>query len=79
MKNIRSKHHGEFRSNHRKCSIKKDVLRNFAKFTGKHVCLRPATLQKKTLAQVFSCEFFEIFKNSFFTEQLWGTASVSFL
>ena len=27
-----------FRSNHRRYSIKKGVLRNFAKFTGKHQC-----------------------------------------
>ena len=27
---------------------------------------RPATLLKKTLAQVFSCEFCEISKNTFF-------------
>ena len=27
-----------FRSSHRKCSIKKGVLRNFAKFIGKHLC-----------------------------------------
>ena len=43
-----------FRSSHQKCSVKKDVLRNFAKFIGKHLCqslffikvagLRPATL-----------------------------------
>ena len=43
------------RSNHRMCSIKKRVLKNFAKFTGKHLCqslflnkvsaLRPATLR----------------------------------
>ena len=34
---------------------------------------RPATLLKKreTLAQVFSCEFREIFKNTIFTEYLW--------
>ena len=31
----------------------------------------------KTLAQVFSCEFCEISKNTFFTEHLWTTASVS--
>ena len=30
---------------------------------------------KKKLAQVFSCEFCEIFKNTFFTEQLRVTAS----
>ena len=26
-----------FRSSHRNCSIKKDILRNVAKFTGKHL------------------------------------------
>ena len=26
------------RSSHRRCSVRKDVLRNFAKFTGKHLC-----------------------------------------
>ena len=48
-----------FRSSYRKCSIKKGVLRNFSKFTGKHLHqslffnkvagLRPATLLKKML------------------------------
>ena len=28
-------------------------------------------IQKETLAQVFSCEFSEIFKNIFFIEHLW--------
>ena len=37
--------------------------------------LRPKALLKKTLAQVFSCEFREISKNNFFTEHLWATAS----
>ena len=46
-------------SSHRRCSIKKGVLRNFAKFTGKHLCqslflnkvegLRPSTFLKKRL------------------------------
>ena len=45
-----------YRSSHQKCSIKKGVLRNFKKLTGKHLCqspffkkvacLRPATLLK---------------------------------
>ena len=45
------------RSRHRRCSVRKGVFRNFAKFTGKHLCqslflnkvagLRPATLLKK--------------------------------
>ena len=48
-----------FKSSHQRCSIKKGVLRNFIKFTGKYLCqslflnkvagLRPATLLKKRL------------------------------
>ena len=48
-----------FRSSHRRYSVKKGVLRNFAKFIGKHLCkslffnkvasLRPATSLKKRL------------------------------
>ena len=72
---------------------KKVVLVNFAKFTGKHLCqnlffnkvavLRPAgLLEKETLAQVFSCEFYEINKNNFFTEHFHATdftTNVTFL
>ena len=82
MKNITS-----YRSSYRRCSVKKCVLRNFAKFTGKHLYqsvflnkvagVSPATLLKKTLAQVFSCEFCEISKNTSFTEHLRTTASVA--
>ena len=39
---------------------------------------RPATLLKKeTLAQVFSCEFCEISKNTFSTEHLQMTVSAA--
>ena len=74
---------------------KKCVLRNFAKFTGKHLsqslffnkvadqiflieneCKTP--YWTGTLAQVFSCEFCKISKNTFSTEHLRTTAS-SFL
>ena len=76
-----------FRCSHRRCSIKKGgVLTNFAKFTGKYLCqslffknvagLRPATLLRKRLTQMFyPWEFCEIYKNTFFTEYFWGTAS----
>ena len=33
-------------------------------------------IKKETLAEVFYCEFCEIFKNTFFTEHLWTTASL---
>ena len=66
-------------SNHQRCSIKTGVLRNFTKFTVKqlcqslffNICLRPATLWKKRFWQIFSCEFYEISKNTFFTEHPW--------
>ena len=55
-------------------------LENSQKFTGKHLCqslffikFQAETcsfIKKRTLAQVFSCEFCEISKNSFFTEYL---------
>ena len=61
-----------------KFSIKKGVLKRFAKSTGKHLCqslffnkvagLRPQTcnfIEKETLAQVSSCEFCEISRNNF--------------
>ena len=52
-----------------------DVLKNFSKFKGKHLCwslfLNKVTkacnfIKKETLVQVFSCEFCEISKNIFF-------------
>ena len=48
--------------------MKKGVLKNYAKFTGKHLAWPEAWnfIKKETLAQVFSCEFCEIFKNAFF-------------
>ena len=65
-----------FRSSHQWSSVKKGVLGNFAKFTGKPLCqslffnkvagLRPEILFKKeALPQAFSWEFCEIFKNTF--------------
>ena len=75
------------RSSHQRCSIKKGVLRNFAKFTEKHLCqslflnkvsgLKPASfIKKETLAQVFSCEFCEISTNTFSYKTPLVTASV---
>ena len=49
---------------------KKGVLKNFAKFTGKHLCQSFFLNKKETLTQVLSCEFCEIFKNNFFIEHL---------
>ena len=53
---------------------KREVLRNFAKFAGKYLCqslffnkvagLRP--VKKEALAQMFSCEFCETSKSTFY-------------
>ena len=61
------------RSSRPEVFCKKDVLRNYKKFTGKNLRqslffnkvanLRP--YERKTHAQVFSCEFCEISKNTF--------------
>ena len=63
---------------------KKLFLNFFSIFTGKHLCQslflinlqawRPATLFKKASAQVFSCEYWEILKNTYFEEYLWTVA-----
>ena len=64
-----------FKSSRPETFCKKDALKNLAKFTGKHLC-QSLFFKKETLAQVFFCEFCEIFKNTFFTEYLLATASV---
>ena len=59
------------RRSHRRCSVKKDALKNFANFTGKHLCWNlvliklqawrsPFVLKRDSNASV-SCEFCEIF------------------
>ena len=61
------------RSSLQRCSVTKGVLRNFAKFKGKHLRQSPFFnkaqacnfTKKETLAQVFSCKFFKIAKNTF--------------
>ena len=55
--------------------MKKGVLRNFTKFTGKHLCqslffnkVSGGTcnfIKKENLAQAFSCEFCKICRNDF--------------
>ena len=59
--------------------MRKGGLGNFTKLTGKHLCqsllfnkvadLKPEAcnfIKKETVAQVFSCEFCEIYKNIFY-------------
>ena len=61
------------------------VLKNFAKFTRKHLCqslllskvagVACNFIKKEILTRVFSCEFREISKSTFLTEHLQTTAS----
>ena len=70
--------HPRWRGNHSGVFCKKGVLKNFAKFTGKHLRQRLFFnkvaggtcnfIKRETLSQVFSCKFCKIFKNTFFTE-----------
>ena len=68
--------------------MKKVVLKNFAIFTGKHLCWtlflielkarRSATLLKETPTQVFSVNILKFIKNTYFEEHMRNTASNSF-
>ena len=71
-----------------RCSLRKDVLINFVKFTGKHLrqrlflnkvaCLRPeaCNLIKKVSGRiVFPMNFAKFLRIPFFAENLWATAS----
>ena len=75
-----------FRSSHQGCSVR-NVFFKISQNSQENTCARVSFLiklqasafnfiKKETLAQVFSSEFFEIFKNSFFTEHHLATASV---
>ena len=72
---------GIYRSSRPEVFCKKGVLRNFAKFTGKHLCqslffnkvagLRPATLLKKRLwHRCFPINFAKFLRTPFLTEHL---------
>ena len=76
------------RSSRPEVFCRKCVLKNFAKFTGKHLWqsfffnkvagLRPSNfIKKETLPQVFSCEFCKIFKSTYFNRTPPVTASAS--
>ena len=54
---------------------KKGVLKNFTKFTGKHLCQISFLIKLLLKKRPDSCEFCGIFKNTFFREQLRATAS----
>ena len=70
------------RSSHRRCFVRKGVLRNFAKFTGKHLCqslffnkvadLRSANLLKKRLwHRCFPVNFAKFLRIPFLQNTSW--------
>ena len=61
-----------YRSSHQRCSIRKGVFRNFAKFAEKRL-YQNLFFDK---VNVDFCEFYKISKNTLFTEHLWATVSV---
>ena len=79
-------HH--FRSSHQRCSLWKGVLRNFAKFTGKHLLQslflnevagpEPATLLKKILCHRFFPVNFAKFLRKSFLHNTSGQPPLSF-
>ena len=71
-----------FRSSHRRCFIKKAVLKNFAIFTWKHLCWSLCVIKLQTfrsltfLKRDSNTDVCEIFKNTYFEEHLRTAASV---
>ena len=75
-----------FRSSHRRCSVRKDDRKSFAKLTGKHLCqslflsLRPATLLKKRLwHRCFPGNFAKFLRIPFLQNTSWRLLPSKFL
>ena len=58
----------ESRSSHQRCSIRKGVLKNFTKFTGKHLC--QSLLKKRFWHRCFPVNFAKFLRTPFLTEYL---------
>ena len=65
------------RSSQRRCFVSKGVLKNFVKFTGKHLCQSLFFFNKVAglRHRCFFCEFCKVSRHTFFTEHHWATAS----
>ena len=70
------------RSNRWRCSAKRDGLKNFAIFTGKHLCWSLFTdlqvcnfFKKRTPTLILFCEFCQTLKNIYFEEHSRTSAS----
>ena len=74
----------KYRSSYRKCSVKKVFAIKIPQNSQENTCARDSFsvrlqvynfIRKESLAQLVSCEFCEISKNTVFTEHLQTTAS----
>ena len=68
------------RNDHRSCSVKKDVLKNFANSTGKHLCwslfsIKSQTCRSATLLKRYSNAGFFLWNLPNFEEHLQKTTS----
>ena len=61
--------HSNFRSSHQRCSVKKGVLKNFTKFTGKHLY--------RSFFLIKMVNFAKSLGKHFFTEHLRANASIT--
>ena len=72
-------HSFKTRSSHSEVFYKKGFLK-VSQNSRENACARACNfIKKETLVQVFSCEFYKILKNTFFTEHLRTTAFVKSL
>ena len=60
-----------FRSSRPEVLCEKGVLRNIAKFTGRHLCQSLLFDKKETLGQVFPVNFVKFLRTPFLIEHLW--------
>ena len=68
--------HVKCRSSRPEVFCKKGVLRNFTKFTGKHLCQslffnKVAVIKKRLWHRCFPVNFMKFLRTPFFTEHLW--------
>ena len=67
-----------FRSSHRRWFVKKGVLENFTKVTGKYLCQSLFFNKRDSGTSIFLLNFVKFSTNTFFAEQVRATASICF-
>ena len=55
----------KLKSSHRRCSVRKGVLRNFSKFTGKHLCQSLFLIKLQTQHSYFAVNFAKFLRTHF--------------